>query len=153
MAFDLYRRKNFILLLMLADYDENEPRRRERIIWTRNWLRRRQERGVYHQLIRELRSEDEVELTNYFRMPDTKFQELNLRIRDIFKNDTVMRPAIKSDESLTVTLRVLATGESFSSLERQFRISRTAISDIVIEVSSFSQTTFKEIILPSINNF
>ena len=49
---------------MLADYDENEPRRRERIIWTRNWLRRRQERGVYHQLVREPRSEDEVELTN-----------------------------------------------------------------------------------------
>ena len=49
---------------MLADCDENEPRRRERIVWTRNWLRRRQERGVYHQLVRELRSEDEVELTN-----------------------------------------------------------------------------------------
>ena len=49
---------------MLADCDENKPRRREIIVWTRNWLRRRQERGVYHQLVRELRSEDEVELTN-----------------------------------------------------------------------------------------
>ena len=89
---------------MLADCDENKPRRREIIVWTRNWLRRRQERGVYHQLVRELRSEDEVELTNYFRMPDTKFQELNLRIRNnIFKKDTVMRPAIKSDERLAVT--------------------------------------------------
>lgn len=46
----------------------------------------------------------------------------------------MMRFAIRPDERLAVTLRFLATGESFSSLEKQFRISRSAISCIVIEV-------------------
>ncbi|XP_028415678.1 uncharacterized protein LOC114539199 [Dendronephthya gigantea] len=44
-----------------------------------------------------------------------------------------MRPSIKPNERLAVTLRYLAMGESFKSLEFQFRISRTAISDIVVE--------------------
>ena len=44
-----------------------------------------------------------------------------------------MRESIKPDEWLAVTLHYLATGESFKSLEFQFRISRTAISDIVVE--------------------
>ena len=51
----------------------------------------------------------------------------------IRKCDTAMRESIKPDERLAVTLRYLATGESFKSLEFQFRISRTAISNIVVE--------------------
>ena len=51
----------------------------------------------------------------------------------IRKCDTAMRGSIKPDERLAVTLRYLATGESFKSLEFQFRISRTAISNIVVE--------------------
>lgn len=52
----------------------------------------------------------------------------------IRKQDTVMRDSIKPDERLAIALRYLATGESFQSLQFQFRVSRTAISEIVIEV-------------------
>ena len=38
------------------------------IIWNRSWIRRRDERGVYHQLIRELALEDEPTFARYFRM-------------------------------------------------------------------------------------
>ena len=51
----------------------------------------------------------------------------------IRKCDTAMRESIKPDERLAVTLRYLATGKSFKSLGFQCRISRTAISDIVVE--------------------
>lgn len=51
----------------------------------------------------------------------------------IRKCDAVMRVSIQSEERLAVTLPYLATGESFKSLEFQFRISRTAISNVVEE--------------------
>ena len=46
-----------------------------------------------------------------------------------------VRNTIKPDERLAVTLRYLATGESFHSLEYSFRISRQSISSIVYETS------------------
>ena len=43
-------------------------------------------------------------------------------------------PTIKANERLTLTLRFLATGETFISLGFQIRISRSAISYIVVGV-------------------
>ena len=45
-----------------------------------------------------------------------------------------MRKPISASERVAMTLRFLATGESFSSLGFQFRISNHAISNIVFEV-------------------
>ena len=50
----------------------------------------------------------------------------------------MMRTPISPGERLAVTLRYLATGETFSSLESQFRISRTAISEIIFEVGNLT---------------
>jgi len=135
----LRRRQIFVNLLLLLDgLDHDEDRRktgRERVIWTREWLRRR-ERGAYNQLVQELRHEDDREYANYFRMPSHKFEDLLQQIQDcLTREDTMMRPSIQPSERLAVTLRFLASGETFSSLEKQFRISRTAISYIVVEVS------------------
>ena len=47
-----------------------------------------------------------------------------------------MRDSIKPDERLAIALRYLATGESFQSLHFQFRVGRTSIAEIVIEVCS-----------------
>ena len=47
------------------------------IIWNRSWIRRRDERGVYHQLIRELALEDEPTFARYFRMD--KFSDGHLQ--------------------------------------------------------------------------
>ena len=44
-----------------------------------------------------------------------------------------MRKAITADECLSVTLRFLATGHSFSDLEADFKIHRVTISGIVME--------------------
>ena len=53
----------------------------------------------------------------------------------LLKKDTNMRECIKPKEMCCVTLRYLASGESFRSLEYQFRISKKAISYMVQEVS------------------
>ena len=44
--------------MLVDDLEDEKGRNRERIIWTRSWIRRREERGVYHQLIRELALDD-----------------------------------------------------------------------------------------------
>jgi hypothetical protein len=43
-----------------------------------------------------------------------------------------MRESIIQGERMDVTLRFLTTGEIFKSLEYNFRISRTAISNIIV---------------------
>lgn len=50
------------------------------------------------------------------------------------RHDTNMREAIPPGERLALALRFLATGESYSSLQYQFRISVSAVSQIVPEV-------------------
>lgn len=59
---------------------------------------------------------------------------LQLIVLLIQQTDTVMREAIPIDVRLDITLRYLATGESFRSLEFNFWVSRKAISYIVMEV-------------------
>ncbi|XP_039866215.1 protein ANTAGONIST OF LIKE HETEROCHROMATIN PROTEIN 1-like [Simochromis diagramma] len=51
----------------------------------------------------------------------------------IIKKDTHLRKAISPRERLSVTLRFLATGETFNSLSFQYRIGSTTLSRIVME--------------------
>ena len=110
------RKVKFLQILLLMDSFEEEDvlRSRERVIWTRSWIRRREERGAYHQLIREIAVEDAPAFARYFRMDKEKFNDLVGRISiHIQRQGTIMRAAISPGERLTVTLRYLATGETF----------------------------------------
>lgn len=113
---------------------KKDARKRNRVVWTRDWIKRRRTRGVYHQLVKELELEDEVAYTEFFRVNGQKFRFLVDSVGyAIEKKDTLMRESIRPDERIAVTLRYLATGETFKSLEYSFRISRTCISSIVVE--------------------
>ena len=61
---------------------------------------------------------------------------VDLISEDLQKQDTQMRKCISPAELICLTLRYLATGETFRSLEFQFRISRRIISEAVIDVSN-----------------
>ena len=62
-------------------------------------------------------------------------QELIEKVESyIKKKDSVMRKAISIDDGLSLTLRFLATGHSFIDLKADFKIHRTTISAIVIEL-------------------
>ena len=60
----------------------------------------------------------------------------------LHKKDTNLRECIKPEEMCCVALRYLASGESFRSLEYQFRISKKAIAYIVQEVCRAIAETF-----------
>ena len=86
----------------------------------REWIARREERGIYHQLVKELEVEDRAAyLPGLFSLdkraifvsrgkiePLIAKQEQPLPINNV-------RSTIKPDERFAATLRFLATGESF----------------------------------------
>lgn len=62
----------------------------------------------------------------------------------IQKKDTVMRKAITPFERLCVTLRFLATGDSYKSLMYLFRIPANTISIIIPEVCDAIYSVLKD---------
>ncbi|XP_046395260.1 uncharacterized protein LOC124162701 [Ischnura elegans] len=121
-------------------------RRRRRSVWTRPWIERRDSgRGTLYMVQEELLLEDRAAFRNFLRMTEEQFETvLNVTRRDYEKVDTLMRGAISADKRLALTLRFLATGESFRSLMYSTRIHETTIGRIIPEVcSSITTTTFQ----------
>ena len=61
-------------------YRKERRRRRRRICWTRPWILRLPQFGLYDQLMVELRRKDEVSFINIMRVPTEMFDELLHRI-------------------------------------------------------------------------
>ena len=113
MANELARcRQNLLRVLLLADSLEpvKKKKKRERVVWARAWLKRREERGVFHLLMCELELEDAAAFTRYVRMEKNKFDDLVDRVgAKVMKQTTNLRSAICPGERIAVTLRYLAT--------------------------------------------
>ena len=91
--------------------------------------------GAFNGILKELAVEDTDSFKEFVRMDVGHFNRLVTLVSPfIAKEDTCMREAIAPAERVALTLRFLATGESFHSLAFQFRISRQEISMIVEEV-------------------
>lgn len=117
----------------LTIYFHHLSKKKQKRTWTRRWLLRRK-RGCYSQLLRELADEDPPSYKNWLRMEQQTFNSLVCLLKpSLQRQDTVMREAIPVGERLAITLRYLATGHTFRSLEYVFRVSRHSISRIVIE--------------------
>ena len=107
------------------------PRRQKRW-WVRQWLTRRVDYGIYTNLMRELELEDPAAFKNYLRMEPAMFQELLLRISPrITKQDTFWRKPLDPALKLAITLRFLATGDSYKSLMYNFRVASNTICNFI----------------------
>lgn len=72
---------------------------------------------------------------NFTRMSLDEFKSLQSLISDLIrKKDTNFREAITVQERLLITIRYLATGDSYTSLQYLFRVSKQTISLIIPEV-------------------
>ena len=118
-----------VILSELVDSDDEKPRRGK----NREWIKRRDQLGAYSTIIRELIVEDRMSFKQMFRMSVEDFETVLQHINDLISPKEIQggqRP-IPSDERLALTLKYLATVESFHSLSFQFRISRIAVLYII----------------------
>ena len=66
--------------------------RRNRLLWTRPWILKREQFGAYHCQLQELRASDRVGLKNFLRMDESSFNEVLNRVTPIIqKEDTQLR--------------------------------------------------------------
>ena len=66
-------RRKLVLFITLAILIKKKKRRAKRSVWTKQWLMRN-ERGVFKQLINELRLEEPEHYRRYLRMDTTTFE-------------------------------------------------------------------------------
>jgi hypothetical protein len=124
-----------LITAMLLLEEEDESRKERKRCWTRSWITERNTKGCFHQLLPELAAYDTPAFENFMRMDFDHFNKIvDCLSERLCKKDTIMRECIKPAEMCCLAIRYLATGESFRSLEFQFRISRVTISKIVVEV-------------------
>ena len=89
------------------------------------WIALREIDGAFHKLLKDLVTVPN-DFKNYLRMHLPTFKELVLRLEtSLISQETHLRNPIPPSEQLAETLRFLATGESYSSLQYQFRISKS----------------------------
>ena len=123
----------FILLALALDDDEKRRRGP-----TRKWIQRSEEEGLYADLVQELMVEDTRTYREMMRM-DYDCSKHILQLIEPYitpQNSGVSGKRVATvGERLVLTIRFLAMGETFSSLNLQFRISERAISYIVDSVS------------------
>lgn len=120
--------------LIIIIRKRQEKKKRNARWWVTTLFRNRQFYGG-DQLLQDLEAEKSEKFKNFCRMSLTDFQALLKLIEPkIMKQDTNYRTAISARERLALTLRFLATGDSYSSLMYLFKISKASISRIIPEV-------------------
>ena len=88
---------------------------------------------------------DRDSFRNFLRMNTETFDELaRLVYPALQKSQTRFPKPLSVEERLACTLRFLATGETYTSLQYQFRISKSAISIFVPEVCQVIYTVLKD---------
>ena len=93
----------------LLEQKEESKRWKQRGEWTKKWLLQRDEKGLYNNLVSELRLEEQRRYQNYLRMTEENLDELLSLIRKRITKDTVMRSAIAPELKLAIAIRYLAT--------------------------------------------
>lgn len=93
----------------------------KRNVWVKPWIGRRADYSASNTLLKELKNEDLAAYRNILRITGKQFDELLGMVDEILsKQNTTMRMAIPITTKLEITLRYLATGDSFKSLESFF---------------------------------
>ena len=99
--------------------------KKRRTLWCKQWLSRRPLKGSHQQIFLELQVENPTDFDNYTRMAIPAFYKLLAKIEPyICKQDTSFRDSISPGARIEATLRFLAAGGSYTSLQYSTRISK-----------------------------
>lgn len=132
-------------------------RRRQHRFWVRSLLSRRKNDGAA-QLMNDFQNDDiglhgelRSSFYNFLRMTTSDFEDLILLIgKKVAKQNTNFRDSVSAKDRLAVTLRFLATGDSYQSLMYLCKISVASISRIIPEVCDALNEVLKDYIKVSI---
>uniref|UniRef100_A0A0P4VZE0 DDE Tnp4 domain-containing protein n=1 Tax=Scylla olivacea TaxID=85551 RepID=A0A0P4VZE0_SCYOL len=139
-----------LLLVALLAKKKSKRRSVERKVHVHPILSSRMNTGAHHTLFNDLCA-DEKKFFNYFRMSKPSFEELLSYVRrDITGTTTNMRECIAPDEKLDVTLRYLATGDTMTDLQYQYRLGVSTIAKIIREVCKAIWERVKTVCFPDV---
>ena len=114
----------------------------------REWLTKRHHFGHYDQLLTELHKEDPRDYINYLRITPNVFQEMVEKLTSHLEKMTIfMREPLDVGLKLTTTLRFLATGNLYSSLQYSFRVEVSTICKFILEVCKAIIEVYKDEVL------
>ena len=123
-----------LLCTIVAAASTQLKKKKKRKRWCREWICRRSERGSFSQIFSELENECPDGFENYTRMPVILFYNFITKIEPYMrKKDTHLRESISPGARLEATLRFLAAGGSYTSLQYSTRISKQSLSHIIPE--------------------
>ena len=108
--------------IYIAGFDDEKRKRGP----TRKWIQRREEEGLYANLVQELMVEDNRTYREMMRMDYECFKHILQLIEPYItlQNSGVSgQRVVTAAERLVLMIRFLTTGETFSSLNLQFCIS------------------------------
>ncbi|KAB0802524.1 hypothetical protein PPYR_04710 [Photinus pyralis] len=138
--------------IILCDAIKKKQRKRRRY-WMTNLFK---SRNIYSgsNLLNDLSLSRTGQFKNFCRISCEDFEYLiHLIGHKIAKQETTFRQPIPVKERLAVTLRFLATGDSYTSLMYLFKISKQSISTIVTEVCQALCDALKDYVkLPKTEN-
>lgn len=118
----------------------NKRRRLKRAMWMKNYFQTRN-----FCILKDLEGNNDVLFKNFTRMSKNNFLNILHMVRPLIeKSDSHFRQAIPAEVRLAITLRFLATGDSYSSLMYLFRVSKQSISVIVPQVLKAIITSLKQ---------
>jgi hypothetical protein len=126
-------------MLLQQDKEQSQmnktKKKKTRRVWVKPWLLRKPLYGHYENLMPDLILEDVSGYRNFMRLDPDTFQEILAKMGPKIQNEnTFWRRAMEPGIKLAITLRYLATGNSYKSLQYGFRVVHSTISILVIEV-------------------
>ena len=75
-----------LLLCELMDSDDEKPRRGK----TREWVKRRREKGYFNNIVKELKVEDRCGFKEMFRMDVKDFEHILSKITDVISPNEII---------------------------------------------------------------
>ncbi|XP_041354387.1 uncharacterized protein LOC121372171 [Gigantopelta aegis] len=125
--------------------EEEKKKRRPKRIWMHKWLQDRPKYGWYEKLLGYLFQGNITRYKNFLRMDPDRFHELVVRLTPrIQKQDMNMRRCLDSGLKVAITLRYLATGDSYMSMAYGFWVAPNTICSVVPEVCQAIYDEFHE---------
>ena len=134
-----------ILILLRRRFQENNAQiKKKRRYKIKPVLRERRTKGEFRILVNQVRYFYPEEFFKMFRMSPGQFETLLSWVAPHIMRDPTKGDIIPPDERLCVTLRLLATGDSFTTIGQSYRISGTTIGRLVPETCNVLWTVLSE---------